>query len=493
MNLKKESGRIKTSIIILLVVVLLILIGLGVFAYLYIKTDFLKSNEDLFWKYMSQNSEAVNILRMDIDEQYNNTSYSEKTEIDFSMRDEQLAKLNPMEITINTKNDTETKRTISNINAVYNDEKFLEFEYLKNDNQYSIKNSEIANGFIVLENNNLKEFAEKINLGLEEIPDEINIPSKSTFLSITEEEKKYLINTYYKIIKQNINKNKYEKREKIQVTVDNKNYTANEYSIILTKKEFKNLLLSLLENLKTDSMTLNLISTKMKNIDKNSKYSNINDLNKEISYLIEEIKKIETTDEEYIKFMVYESNGKTIKTSIELINNRKISFSYNKEENKLILTSDYNNDYNIEKQNNDYAAEGSYNYNGIEENFNYNLQEIYNNFKWNELVVISKSEQQEKYLIANIKLQNGKEINIELKNTKIDNGYKFNAKFYINGNIITVKSERIISIQEDIPLIKDNTNIILNKLEKEKLNILLNKLVIQVSKLIENKLEIMEK
>ncbi len=487
MSLKKENGKIKTSIIILIVVVLLILMSLGVFAYLYIKTDLFKSKEELFWKYMSQNSDAVNVLKIDMDEQYNKSSYSEKTEIKFSMRDEQLAKLNPMEIIINTKNDIESNRTVSNINALYKDEKFLEFEYLKNDNQYSIKNPEIANGFIVLENNNLKDLAGKLNLGLEEIPDEINIPSKSAFLNITEEEKKYLINTYYKIIKQNINKNKYEKREKIQVTVDNKNYIANEYSVMLTKKEFKDLLLSVLENLRTDSMTLNLISTKMKNIDKDSKYSNINDLNKEISYLIEEIKKIENSDEEYIKFMVCESNGKTIKTSIELINKRKVSFSYIKEENKLIFISDYKSDYFIEEKNEEDNIEE------VNYNVNYSIEEIFSDLKWNKLEVISKNDEKEKYILVNLEIENNKEINLEFKNIKTDNGYNFYAELFLDGNVIKIKNERIISLQEDIPLIKDSTNIILNKLEKEKLNILLNKLVIQVGKLIESKLEIMEK
>lgn len=458
MNITKENGKPKTGLIILIIALVLILIGTGVFVYLFLKTDMFKSNEELFWKYMSQNTQMVNTFKYQTDDRYENKSYSENMKIEFDMQDINLKQLNDLAISVDTQNDTNTNKMHSEISAEYKNEKLLNVEFLKDNDIYALKNTEVANGYIGVENKELKALAQNLDIDTEEIPDEISDIKYSELLNISNEEKQHIIDTYYSVVKNNINKRKYNKRENITISIEGNKYTANEYAITLTQKEYQTLLINALETLKTDSITLNLITTKMKNINKDSKYTNINQLTEEISILIEQLKQKEVSDNEYITFAVYESNGKMISTSIKVINETNILISYLSNENKLIISKE--------------------NLNGSDEN------------DWNEITITNQNSEEEQYFLYDMKFTNSNSITIEIKKEKTDSGYGIKASLNIFNNVIRIGGERILSQGETVPNITDSTNIILNELDIEKLNILKTRLQSQIMKIIEEKQQI---
>ena len=459
MNVTKQGGKSKIWLIVLIVVIAVLLIGGGVFAYLFLKTDMFKSNEELFWKYMSQNTEMANTFKYQTDDRYENKSYRENMKIEFDVQESMLKPLNNLIISVDTQNDINHNRTYSKINAEYEQQKLLEMEYLKNDEIYALKNTEIANGYIGVENKELKALAEKFDITSEEVPDKISDIKYLELFNISNEEKQHIIDTYYNVVKNNVNKDKYTKTQNITLSIEGTQYTANSYSITLTEREYQTLLINSLETLKTDSITLNLITTKLKNINKDSQYTNINKLNEEIAKLIEKLKQQEISDNEYITFTVYESNGKTISTGVEIINESKILISYINNENKIVISK--------EKSNNSDS-----------------------NIDWNEITITNKNNEQEQYFLYNMKFTNNDTITAEMKKDKTDSGYNINAVINVFENTIRFTGERKISQGEDIPSIKDSTNIILNELDSDKLNILLSRLQAQIMKVVEQKQQI---
>lgn len=455
MNIDNGTVKRKTGLIVLIVIITLVLIGTGVFAYLFFKTDMFKSNEELFWKYMSKNSEMTSVLKYQQDDNYKNKAYNETTKIDFNINQEELRELNNCKISIDTKRDIENNRTYSMINTQYNEQKLFDLEYLKDGETYALKNTEIANGYIAVKNENLKELAEKLGIETTEIPDKITMSNYSELFNISKEEKQHIVDTYYDVVKSNISKNKYTKRKNTILLIEGTKYNVNSYSITLTEKECQNLMVSALEKLRTDSITLNLISTKMKIVNKDSQFASINQLNEQISKLSQQIREKETKDEQFITITVYESKGKTISTNIEVINQSKISISYISEQNKVLMTQE--------------------------------LAESSEKINWSKIVLMNKYSETNENFLLDMELTDNRRIRAQIEKEKTDKGYIMNANINIFDNIINLYSERVLSNFENVYSLNESTNIILNDLEKEKLDILLPRLKAQITKVLQEK------
>ena len=84
----------------------------------------------------------------------------------------------------------------------------------------------------------------------------------------------------------------------------------------------------IIEKLKEDSITLNLIANKIKTINQNSEYASVNKLNEEIQKYIENLQKEEKNNDEYIKVEIYEYNGKTIRLDLYIKEEKKLQLEY---------------------------------------------------------------------------------------------------------------------------------------------------------------------
>ena len=297
----------------------------------------------------------------------------------------------------------------------------------------------------------------------ENIPNKIIQTDYSQLFNITQQEKQHIINTYLEVIKDNVNKEKYSKNKKTTIIIEDKPINATAYSVTLTQSEYKTLIVKLLETLSTDSITLNLITTKLRMLNLPEKYTSINELNKYISDTIGKIQEEETTNKDFITFIVYESEGKTIRTDVNIIGNKTITLMINKNEGKITLTQS-----NLDEQTQQKLSWGEIKfykqYNSEEEKFDFQILEHGNN---NEILKINSIK------------------------AKQDSGYNTELKINILSQLeITYEGKYILNSDMEIPDIKNYTHIILNDMDSKKINTLTQQIINRINYIVEEKKKI---
>jgi len=196
---------IKLTIIVLIV---LLFIGGGTFTYLYLKSDFFLTNQQAFLKYLAQEENVFNNFSKYYEiQQVNEESYSSNAEIEMNVEIEEDISVGA---NINTVKDG--SNIFSEISTSYQEEEFLSFNYLKEADKHGIQFPGIKQ-YVVLENDNLKEFAK--NLGLEDenalklIPNKILGLKPDKLVELSDEEKEQIKNLVMNAINGNITKEKY--------------------------------------------------------------------------------------------------------------------------------------------------------------------------------------------------------------------------------------------------------------------------------------------
>ena len=487
-----RKKRIALAIAIPSIIVIIIIIT-GIL--LYLNTDMFKSNKTLFFKYFGKNSENIkeieeifesteyeknlqnNKYTDDINIKVNYTNNLQTTSEDnsntinnvkllikgeedknnkYSYKDFKLEK--NKNIATNTENQSSSENSNESNNKEQN---IMEVEYIKNDNNYGIRFSDLFKQYLLVENNNLKDLFRKIGYSeqeLENVPDSIEINDITlSDIKFTEDEIKQLSEKYSEIINKKVSKEKFEKNSKQVITINEKNITTNAYILKLTNEELNNLYVDLLESLKQDEIILNKIESiqnKINSININSSESK--DLKEsfaeEIDLQIEKINKTNIGNQE-TKIIVYENSGKTIRTAIQG-KDYEINFDYiNTQDEKnieLIVKKDEIETYNIKlKKDKD----------GIK-------LDIYSNDETNPIKISLEQNKNE----SDKKCSN----NINLKYENANSKLEVSAEQEIN----------IVDNFENENTLNDQNSILLNGLEKEQLQAVLN----QVSEEVQQKI-----
>lgn len=487
-----RKKRIALAIAIPSIIVIIIIIT-GIL--LYLNTDMFKSNKTLFFKYFGKNSENIkeieeifesteyeknlknNKYTDDINIKVNYTNNLQTTSEDnsntinnvkllikgeedknnkYSYKDFKLEK--DKNIATNTENQSSSENSNESNNKEQN---IMEVEYIKNDNNYGIRFSDLFKQYLLVENNNLKDLFRKIGYSeqeLENVPDSIEINDITlSDIKFTEDEIKQLSEKYSEIINKKVSKEKFEKNSKQVITINEKNITTNAYILKLTNEELNNLYVDLLESLKQDEIILNKIESiqnKINSININSSESK--DLKEsfaeEIDLQIEKINKTNIGNQE-TKIIVYENSGKTIRTAIQG-KDYEINFDYiNTQDEKnieLIVKKDEIETYNIKlKKDKD----------GIK-------LDIYSNDETNPIKISLEQNKNE----SDKKCSN----NINLKYENANSKLEVSAEQEIN----------IVDNFENENTLNAQNSILLNGLEKEQLQAVLN----QVSEEVQQKI-----
>ncbi len=487
-----RKKRIALAIAIPSIIVIIIIIT-GIL--LYLNTDMFKSNKMLFFKYFGKNSENIkeieeifesteyeknlqnNKYTDDINIKVNYTNNLQTTSEDnsntinnvkllikgeedknnkYSYKDFKLEK--DKNIATNTENQSSSENSNESNNKEQN---IMEVEYIKNDNNYGIRFSDLFKQYLLVENNNLKDLFRKIGYSeqeLENVPDSIEINDITlSDIKFTEDEIKQLSEKYSEIINKKVSKEKFEKNSKQVITINEKNITTNAYILKLTNEELNNLYVDLLESLKQDEIILNKIESiqnKINSININSSESKDlkESFTEEIDLQIEKINKTNIGNQE-TKIIVYENSGKTIRTAIQG-KDYEINFDYiNTQDEKnieLIVKKDEIETYNIKlKKDKD----------GIK-------LDIYSNDETNPIKISLEQNKNE----SDKKCSN----NINLKYENANSKLEVSAEQEIN----------IVDNFENENTLNDQNSILLNGLEKEQLQAVLN----QVSEEVQQKI-----
>lgn len=445
----------KKKILIIVVIVMLILFAIlgGVFAFLYFKTDLLRTNQELFYKYALQNEDIINVIDDNWLNEYKNktstTAYNNSGEITFNIdNDNNESQLNTMVNNIKFKFEGSTNlpegKTYQDIKVLYSDEnkELFNVKLLKEDELYGVKSDEILIKYLSVKNEDIKQLYNR--LGIENsnnIANNIEEYDFNTILNMSETNKTEISERYMSVLNTHIPSSRYSKEKDARVTVNNEVYVANKYSVKLTGDEYINVKIKLLEALLDDDTTLNEI---IKILQKDDTYITI--LKTKIQETIENIKREPTNENVALEISVYELDGKLLKT--ECINETQSltieNINSGNTQNVKIVNTNTNNgvivDTYVIKRN---SSES-------ENSLTYNVISTENGRQASEVLVELKNE-------GNI---NSNNIDTSI-NISINNDLGKNKIEYVNKKEFNVQTQ-IESLSEDTVTL-NNTTIEYNK------------------------------
>jgi len=316
----------KNKILVITIIVFLILaIACGALAYLYMKTDVFKSSQELFGKYFTQELETFQKMTdfeiMEIFQNLNDENkYASTTNVKtiYSEGGEISNPFNNLSAKLDIQKDANQNYFYANgqillkedviveEQTVTQDNEYLQAEIIKQDEQYGIRFTDAVKQFVTVKNSeNLENIANEIGIEtslLEAIKNIIdgteNIISKDKFNEIK--------NKYLNIITVELSKGVFEKQRDAMITYKNMTTKTNAYSVSLTTEQVQNILLQILNNIKTETEILDKISLVY------NKEEIIKRIDQEIEKITQEV------EIPALKITVYEQSEITIRTVVEM-------------------------------------------------------------------------------------------------------------------------------------------------------------------------------
>lgn len=475
--------------ILIITLVAILTSGCATFAVLYFATDIFKSDKALFYKYASQ----IDLKEFLDLESYNN--YQKRLENEgHGNEGEFTIDLAQGEETINESikyagySDPVNKKSNCEISINKDSEELLAINYLKDEDLYGLQFKDIVNQYIVLENNNLKEFASKIGVeNTDNIPDKIEDTKLSEYINY--EELKPLVNKYLNTIIEAIPEDNYSKIEKEKISLGDKTLEADGYQIKLKTKDIQSILKKVLESAKNDEQLLKLIN-KLSNANITFEdYQNyIDEILTDISG---EISKEENVD--CVAITVYKQGKNTVKLSaVSLIEEDiDLEVSLNKTDNGLML------EYNSKNKINTYFNDEEFDLDGNE-----NSQYAYDTFNTVEESIIKikktiNSSEQENFEFNIIQKSNEEETgnyNITLSRTGAltSNNVTFSILIPItleDENInIEFKNTTNFSATPQLEEFIEGNHLVINEVPAEQLNNLFTNLGNKIADKLQNEM-----
>lgn len=466
-------GKKRAIIIASIVIGILLILGIGG-TILYLKTDLFKSNQSLFFKYIEQAAKGIEYTQNTNMKNNINRIKEEPFTLVGNLNYETDEKNNPtknalknMKFTVEAKVDNSEKKAYGVGTLKSNNQDLFKLEYANTDNIYALKSDEIVTAFVGIENQNLKVLAQKLGItNTSSIPNSIaQILNLGETLNLTEEEKSHIYETYMPVLEENIAKSNFTKNKDIAISRDGVVYNTTGYRLELNASELKQIEIKLLQALKEDSITLNLITTKAKIFNLEEKYTQINTLVQEIDGLINRINSESTNLQDGVIITVYVENGKVVTTEIIYKNEIKYTIYGHKENNT--------NSYYILIENLSATEEYSKIEIKIEETSSNNASTL--------------------NVLINIDNEKGIEVYLENINDNEEDTLKTNCEVTINeednkNSILSYEQE--IAFKEsitDIIKIDRNSCAVLNDYPTEQLQVLVKSLAQRVQELINQK------
>ena len=336
----------RITLMIAIVVVILLAIAISIIL-LYLNTDLFKSNQTLFTKYFANNLESLASIenynsKTQYEELLNTSPYTENLEMkvnytkNIGTTSENTANaINTLKIVEEGQVDKANQYDQKTIKLLNGEEQKMQVEYIKDNNTYGIRFSDLFNQYVLAENNNLKDLLSKSGVAEEKIaniPDSIDINSNILEeIKLTNEEKETIKEEYLTLLVQDMTNSNFEKQKNQIISINEENIVVNTYIMKLTKEQLNNMYIRILEKIKEDEIFLNKIEKLQNKIDIiNTLSTNRIDLKEEIisniDAIIEKINRNNIGNDE-TKILVYESEGQTVRTTIQGVD-YEINFDY---------------------------------------------------------------------------------------------------------------------------------------------------------------------
>ena len=299
-------------------VITIIVLALGGF-YIYAKTDLLRANDELFFKYANLGLQDLKIVENKqlsaIEQLKEQKDYKIEGKINYKKE-----KDNSNSVSVDTnfqmiaskKNDF----AYSKINLLKDDQSIFNVDFAKSNNIYAFKSNEIANAYIGIQNENLKSLAAKLGIpDTSKIPDSLKVANFSELLNLSEDEKTYIKETYVNVLQQNIDKSKFTKDSGYTEIREGESYTTTAYRLTLSSEELKQVEIAVLKKIQEDDVTLEIITRKAKILGLDEKYTEVNSLKKELQIQILSMQN-KSENSGGISIIICVNRGKVILTQI---------------------------------------------------------------------------------------------------------------------------------------------------------------------------------
>lgn len=325
----KGTKLLRNGIIIISILIVLLLV---VFVVLYFCTDLLKSDKQLFFKYASQLVETEGgFVENNIEAFYNKKQqmpYENEGKFDFTVdlgnnTNEQIDIANDFVVNFSGKTDKTNNKAEQNIELKYSDDVSWPLIYRHDGDIYGIQTDYVSSKYVAVENNNLKEFAEKVGMtDTSDVPEKIEILEDKANFEYTEEEKQTVQEKYMTILENQFRDDQFQ-------TEKNDDGTTR-YILTMTNEELKNLVIALLNELKTDDVTLGKINNILSEQDL---YTNNTIEAEDIDSIIESLQE-GNTEEGEVQFIVAQKNSKLVSISLNQ-NDNNIQLTKNNQEDSV--------------------------------------------------------------------------------------------------------------------------------------------------------------
>lgn len=325
----KGTKLLRNGIIIISILIVLLLV---VFVVLYFCTDLLKSDKQLFFKYASQLVETEGgFIDNNIEAFYNKKQqmpYENEGKFDFTVdlgnnTNEQIDIANDFVVNFSGKADKTNNKAEQNIELKYSDDVSWPLIYRHDGDIYGIQTDYVSSKYVAVENNNLKEFAGKVGMtDTSDVPEKIEVPENTTSFEYTEEEKQTVQEKYITILENQFRDDQFQAERNEDGTI--------RYILTMTNEELKNLVIALLNELKTDDVTLGKINNILSEQDL---YTNNTIEAEDIDSIIESLQE-GNTEEGEVQFIVAQKNSKLVSISLNQ-NDNNIQLTKNNQEDSV--------------------------------------------------------------------------------------------------------------------------------------------------------------
>lgn len=320
-------GRKKRILIITLSItlVLILIIG-GVLIYLNTATDVFKDDDELFYKYLYQNSSIFNVVDTNLLDRYyqkiDNNIYTGNSELTIKTGNSDGSEsdtkdfddfINNLKLQSITKSNLPDKKQEIETKINYKDQEQFKFTIIRNGDNFGAKSDEIVNKYLVVKNENLRDIYNKIGIqNADRIPDQFTRINYNIYKNMNIEDKNRILATYQNLLNSAISKNHYSKQANVNLSSNGQTIVANAYSMTLTEHEIDSLKVSFLEKLMSDELTLKYIVQFMQ-LDTSYTVK----IKQRIQEEIDNLKRNQRDGSENVVITVYESNKQLLTTTIE--------------------------------------------------------------------------------------------------------------------------------------------------------------------------------
>ena len=418
-----RSSR-KILMIVIIIIVVLAIVG-TVLGYLYIKTDFLKSNKELFGKYIMQDIQKIQqMTQSNIYQTYkdikNQNMYEMNTDINISYSEGGEIS-NPFNgLTFNFKEQKDNGYSYRNAKILYQDESYFEIEGIKDEDLYGIRFPNEIKQYLSIRNTDNAQYLEEVGINEKILVEIMQILDNNNLLIneiFTEDEIKTLANKYFNIIKEGIENASFSNQKNVLITLNNNTIKANSYTATLQPNQVQEIINQLLGNIENDEIILNKIDEI--GLDKEKFINQIDEYLENLGI-----------DQQLptVKITVYSKDGETLRTVIEY-GVEKVTIENSIDNNvqklniqKIVLNDNEQKEQTIEIQKAQENSNENYNIklnivNGTQqENIEFNIQ-MQNNNDYIETITNIKYIEE----ITNIEITLNNTVNTEItESTQLD-------------------------------------------------------------------------